>query len=162
MTTKEKIIDSVLTTKHCAFCNSVFHSVSHSARYCTEKCKQEFFKEKKKNQKWYDIDPNRGKSFPLGTITSWEIPEEYLVTECDINTLLGNLLDYLHPNQLIEERHFILDLKPYSEEGDWFKSSVQIFTNNYFMEVLRAYPERYKLYVKPWESDDEKPFSGLI
>ena len=158
MKLKAKISDSVFNAKNCAVCNSVFHTQSHNARYCSVSCKRLFFKEKKRNQKWYVMDPNRGKTLPMGTITSWEIPEDKLVFSGDLESLYPKLSEYLSPEQFVKEKECILKLRPYSETGEWVDSSVQIFTEENFMEVFWISPNTYKFYVLKWENDDERPF----
>ena len=158
MKLKSEISDSVFNAKNCAVCDTVFHTKSHSARYCCISHKRKFFKEKKKNQRWYDIDPNKGKTFPLGTITSWIIPESKLIFTGDLKTLYHKLSDFIFPEQFTEEKNYILKLKPYSETDEWYDSSVQIFTDENFMEVFWISPEVYKFYVWPWDNDNEKPF----
>lgn len=158
MKLNSEILDSVFNATKCAFCDTVFYTKSHSARYCSNYCKRQFFKEKKKNQRWYNMDPNRGKTFPMGTITSWEIPEDKLVFSGDLESLYYELSDFISPQQFIEEEKYILKLRPYSETDEWYDSSVQIFSDENFMEVFWISPEVYKFYVWPWENDDERPF----
>lgn len=147
MKLKNEISDSVFNAKNCAVCNSVFHTKSHSARYCSTSCKKLFFKAKRKNQRWYNVDPNRGKTFPMGTITSWEIPEDKLVFSGELETLFQKLSEFISPEQFANEKERILKLQPYSETGEWYDSSVQIFIEENFMEVFWISPKVYKFYV---------------
>ena len=158
MITNPDVSNSVCTMKKCAFCHNEFHSKSHSSRYCSTSCKTQFFKEKNKNQRWYNIDPNRGKTFPLGTVTSWEIPEDKLVFTGGLDSLIRKLSEFISPEQLAIEMACIIKLKPYSETGEWVDSSVQIFADKNFMEVFWISPEEYKFYVWTWENDDERQF----
>ena len=84
---------------------------------------------------------------PPGTVTSWEMPEDKLAFNGDIVSLYSKLSGKLSKEQLIEEDVYIKNLKPYSETSDWVESSVQIFTDEDFMEVFRTFQNEYKLYV---------------
>jgi hypothetical protein len=158
MKLNSEILDSVFNATKCAFCDTVFYTKSHSARYCSTSCKKQFFKEKKKNQRFYDVDPNRGKTFPRGTVTSWEIPEDKLVFSGDSETLYHKLSDFISPKQFTEEKKYILKLRPFSAIGEWCESATQIFTEENFMEVFRVLPDEYKFYVWPWGEDNKKPY----
>ena len=103
-------------------------------------------------------DPNEGKVLPPGTITSWEMPEDKLVFLGELVSLYCKLTAYVSPDQLTKEKEYIDTLKPFSETKEWLESSIQIFTDNDFMEVFRILPAVYKLYVWPWGDENEKPF----
>lgn len=158
MITNPEVSNSVYTMKKCAFCFNEFHSKSHSARYCSTSCKTQFFKEKNKNQRWYITDPNRGKTFPLGTVTSWEIPEDKLVFTGDLESLIPKLSEFVPSEQLAKEMACILKLKPYTKTGEWQDSSVQIFTDEYLIEVFLITWKVFKLYVWLWGVTNKKPF----
>ena len=147
-----------LIVKECAFCEDVFYAERNSATYCSDSCKEKFYLRKKTTPQWYDHDPNEGKKLPPGTVTSWEMPEDKLVFYGDLYSLYRKLAEFLSPKQLEEEKAFILNSQPYSKTSDWSESATQIFTDEYFMEVFRIFPDRYKLYVWPWGEDNEKPF----
>jgi len=144
--------------KTCAFCGDTFYAKSNSAVFCSTTDKQKFYIRKKTNPQWYSHDPNEGKKLPPGTVTSWEMPENKLVFQGDKVTLYQKLSEKLSKEQLIQEKEYVENLKPFSQTSEWIESSVQIFTDEDFMEVFRVLPSVYKLYVWPWDSDNEKPF----
>lgn len=159
MKDKRKIPNEKCIVKKCAFCNGTFYARKNTELYCSGSCKEQYNIEKNKNQKWYSHDPNKGQRLPLGTITSWEMPEDKLVFSGDLIQLYRELPDYLSTEQLTAEKENIENRKPYSETKEWTESSVQILTKENFIEIFRILPSVYKLYVNPWGEDNEKPFS---
>jgi hypothetical protein len=144
--------------KKCAYCDGNFYAIRDTAIYCSDSCKKQFNLEKNKNQKWYSHDPNKGIRLALGTITSWEMPEDKLVFSGDLMSIHAELVDYVSPEQLTKEKESIEILKPFSETQELPESSIQIFTDTNFIEVFRISPAIYKLYVWPWGKDNEKPY----
>lgn len=130
MKLKGKISDSVLHAKNCAVCDRVFHTTSYNARYCSASCKRQFFKAKQKNQRWYSVDPNIGKTLPMGTITSWEIPEEKLVFSGDLESLYPKLSEYLSPEQFVFKKESILG----SGSFHFFHPSPKLFFQKSFVK----------------------------
>jgi len=145
-------------TKKCAFCDATFYAKRNTALYCCNGCKGKHDREKKETQKYYYRDPNKGVSLPSGTIPSWEMPESKLYLTADLASILEEIKDYLPPEQLITEKEFISKLKPYCDTHEWSKSSDQIFTEEYSIEVFWVKPDIYKLYIWPWGEDNPYPF----
>lgn len=157
MNRKQKIKGNNLIVKNCAFCGDVFNGKRKTAVFCSDLCRIKFHMRKTTTPQWYADDPNEGKKLPPGTITSWEMPEDKLVFMGDLTSLFGELTHYLSLEQLLEEREFILKNRPFSETSEWCESAEQIFTDENFMEVFSIFPDKYKLYVWPW--DNGIPFS---
>lgn len=144
--------------KECAFCGEPFYAKNDKAKYCSDSHKVQFSQMVKKSHQWYSHNPNEGKVLPIGTVTSWEMPEDKLVFSGEMASLYYELAAYVSPEQLTQEKEYIEALKPFSETKEWTESSVQIFTDENFMEVFKILPSVYKLYVWQWGSDNEKPF----
>jgi len=134
---KRKILENKYITKKCAFCNANFYAKRNSAKYCSDSCKAQYNKEKRKTQNWYYENPNKGKRLPLGTVTSWEMAEDKLVFSGDLTSLYWELPKYMSQEQLSKEKEYIENRKPFSETHEWFESANQIFTNENFKEVFR-------------------------
>ena len=158
MNKKQRVANNKLIVKKCAFCGTDFYAKRISAVYCSDTCKEKFYLRRKNTPQWYSSNPNEGNKLPPGTITSWVMPESKLVYKGDILPLYRDLSQLLSKDIIEEETEYIQNLRPYSETNDWQKSSVQIFTDEYFMEVFRIFQNEYKLYMWPWGDDNEKPF----
>lgn len=144
--------------KACKFCYRTFYAKRESAKYCSDSCKVRYNREFNCNRNWYSHDPNAGRVIPAGTVTSWEMPEDKVIFRGDIENLYQKMSDYLSDIQLQNESTYIENLKPFSESKEWLKSTSQIFTKTDFIEVLRVSSKEYKLYVWPWDMDNENPF----
>jgi hypothetical protein len=159
MYNKTKMAITKQNAKKCGYCDGNFYAKRDTAFYCSDTCKKQFNLEKTKNQKWYSHDPNKGVRLPFGTVTSWEMPEDKVVFSGELASLYLTLTDYVSQEQLTKENELIEILKPYSETQEWTESSNQIFTDTDLIEVFRISPTVYKLYVWPWDSDNENPFA---
>jgi hypothetical protein len=155
---KIKIANNKRYGKRCGYCDGNFYAKRATAIYCSDACKKQFNLEKSKNQKWYSHDPNQGIRLPLGTVTSWEMPENKLVFSGELASLYDALTNYLSPLLLTQEKENIEILEPYSDTQEWSESADQIFTDNNLIEVFRISTTIYKLYVWQWDSDKENPF----
>jgi hypothetical protein len=137
--------------KRCAFCDSIFDPIRNTAIFCSDSCKQKcYLLRKKQKEEAYCGDPNEGKKLLPGTIPSQNEPEDTCVLSGDIESLYLKLKKYLSAEQLIEEKNYIESLKPISNTNDWFKSAIQIFTDDHILEVFRTTPIIYKLYAATW------------
>ena len=145
--------------KECAFCCKPFFARSNKAKYCSDSHKVQFSQMVKMSHQWYSQDPNEGKLLPPGIVTSWEMPEEKLVFSGNLKQLQCELSIYISPEQLTIEIENIENHMSFSETKEWIKSATQIFTDKNFIEVFRILPSKYKLYVWPWGTDNEKPFN---
>src|ERR1035437_9882244 len=144
--------------KECAFCGEPFYTKTDRAKYCSDSHKVQFSQMVKKSHQWYSHNPNEGKILAPGTFTSSEMPEDKLIFSGEQASLYHELAAYVTQEQFSKEKECIDTLKPFSETKEWTESSVQIFTDNDFMEVFRILPTVYKLYVDPWSADNENPF----
>ena len=137
--------------KRCAFCDSIFDSTRNTAIFCSDSCRQKcYLIRKKQKEEAYIGDPNEGKELPPGTIPSQNVPEDTCVFIGDRENLYLKLKKYFSEKQLIEEENYIEALEPISNTNDWFKSSIQIFTDDHILEVFRTTPFVYKLYTSTW------------
>ena len=145
--------------KSCTFCDDTFYAKSISALYCSDSHKQRFYTVKKKlTQDPYYDDINNGKRLAPGTMPSLDMPEDKVVFIGDLKNLQSKLAALLSEQQLMDEMRFINKLKPITVSLDWYDSYWQIFTEEDLMGVFRVSPKKYKLYIWPWESENEKPF----
>jgi hypothetical protein len=137
--------------KKCLFCNIVFYAKRNSAKYCSDSHKVRFHNWIKWAMENYYDDPNEGKILPLGTIPSWNMPEDKLILIGNRESITGALTERLSPKELTHEMLFIEKLVPFSESTTWLKSSTEIFTDIEYIEIMRLLPDQYKLYIWAWE-----------
>jgi len=159
MKRKRKPKEGNFIVKKCSYCFRTFYAKRRTAKYCSDNCKVQYNKNGNKNQRWYNENPNKGKAIPPDVITSWEMPEDTLVLKGDLQSVYNKLSTLVTAEQLVAEKEYIEKLKPYSETYEWGESSVQIFTDENFIEVFRTAHNEYKLYVWPWDEDNEYPFA---
>ena len=156
MRTKEMNIKNKLIVKTCLFCRKIFYAKRNSAKFCNESHKVQYNKWAKTT--YYDHDPNEGKVLHPGIIINPNIPEDKLIFQGDKDSLYRKLLECLSEEQLFHEKEFIEELIPFSTVKNWLKSSAQVFTDEYFMEVMRISQQEYKLYKESWQENNEKIF----
>ena len=141
--------------KRCAFCSTYFYAMRSSAKYCCNSCKQKQYLAKKEDQKSYTRNENQDEKLPVKSPYESEMTEDKLVFAGDLTNLFHKLIEYLSDDQLIEEEENISNLLPLRETGEWAESSIQVLTDQEMIEVFRIMPDVYKLYVCPWEDDNE-------
>jgi len=86
------------------------------------------------------------------------MPEDTLALKGDLQSVYSKLSNLVTAEQLVTEKGYIEKLKPYPETYDWVESSVQIFADENYIEVFRIAQNEFKLYVWPWDADNEKPY----
>jgi hypothetical protein len=148
MRKKDMVNKSNLIIKTCLFCRKTFYAKRDSAKYCCESHKVQYNNWVKTT--YYDYDPNEGKVLPPGIIINPNIPEDNLIFQGDKDSLYRKLLESMTEEQLFHEKEFIEELTPFSTVKNWLKSSAQVFTDEYFMEVMRISQQEYKLYKESW------------
>lgn len=159
MRNKRKKPEGQYIIKICEYCNAIFYAKRNTARFCCDACRSYYFQEKHKTDHPLGFNTNEGKILPPVTITSQEMPEENMIFIGDLASLYIELDNYVtSPEELAKEKDFIEQLDPYSITNDWRESMSQIFTDEFFIEVFRIFPAKYKLYVLPWGADNPKPF----
>ncbi len=144
--------------KTCIICEFIFYPKSNKAIFCCDACKQRCYILRKKQREGYSGDPNKGVILPAGTIPSQEIPEEKLVYYGFKPEMLEALSNYVSRDNLPQEKRHIDQLESITDTMDWFVSSIQVFTDQFLLEVMRVNSRKYKLYAWKWDSENEKPF----
>jgi hypothetical protein len=159
MRKKEKHNQNKFYVKNCSICDATFYAKSNKAFFCSDSCKQQCYLIRKKNRIGYSGDANDGIILPVGTIPSQEMPENTLIFSGELKELIGKLSNYMSQVQIQEEMKFIERIKPIIDSKDWPASAVQLFTDDYFLEVMQINSRIYKLYAEKWESPDQNPLS---
>jgi hypothetical protein len=144
--------------KICLFCDKVFYAKRDTAKYCSDLHKVKFHNWIKWAKENYYDDPNEGKVIPPGTITSWNMPEDKVILSGNKESLINVLSEKLSEIELANEILFIENLIPFSVSSAWLKSSIEIFTDNEYIEIIRVLPDQYKLYFWACGEDNEYPF----
>ncbi len=148
-----------INIKKCGYCNKKFNAISKKAVFCSNSCRQLFYVMKKTHiQSGYSGDVNEGVKLAPGTIPSQEMPESKLIFKGNFTNLNLKLRELVLEDQLQNEQQYLKKLKPFMQVRDWFESSVQIIIEEDYMEVFRIRKNTYKLYLRPFWDDNEKPF----
>jgi len=142
----------------CVICGNIYNAKRKTSKFCSDNCKQICHSLRTQNRNGYFDDANIGVKLGHGIIPSQEMAESLLVFTGSKEELINKLSSYVAEDQILEEMKYLEGILPIVETKDWAESSVQIFTDTFFIEVMQINKTSYKLYAYEWKSDDEKPF----